>query len=88
MKWIVDWAPAALSVLATLWQSHKGLRKDITSAQTEIDRILGRDPLGGTVTLSEGLSALQRDPLRVLVEISEEDRTVRVVSVKLRPSNE
>ena len=83
MKHTVDWTDDALSMLAAVWVWSPD-RKAVTAAQAEIDRLLADDPTGHSQPVSEGLFAIDVEPLRVQFE-KVPPRTIRVVSVSHRP---
>ena len=84
MTYSVDWSPEANVQLTAVWLEHAALRQAITAAQARIDKLLAADPLGHAGSEAEGLYGLDVAPLRALYEVSETDRWVEVVAVRLR----
>lgn len=84
MRYTVVWTTPALSQLAACYNvaPHPNA---VTAAQHRIDRLLLRAPLTNADEMSEGLHCLDVPPLRAAFEIVDDDRLVRVVSVKLLP---
>ena len=81
----VVWDDDAQAELARLWNHNPRIRGEVTFAADEIDRLLAIEP----GTLGDATSARTREwvkpPLKVLFSISEPDRVVRVLYVKLWP---
>ena len=84
MTYSVDWAPDALSALATTYLQAPD-RRAVTAAQARIDQLLATDPLGNSTPVSEGLYAIDEPPLRALFEVSVPLHWVKVVSVEWLP---
>jgi hypothetical protein len=82
MNYTVNWTDEAQFSLAAVWMRAVD-RWAVTAAQTTVDRLLATDPLRNGTHVSEGLYALEVDPLRVQFEVSEGNRVVTVVSVRL-----
>jgi hypothetical protein len=78
----VVWVTDAESELTELWLLSKS-RNQISVASQSIDATLGAHAESVGVVLSEGMKALDEPPLRVLFEILDEDRMVRILKVKL-----
>lgn len=85
MLYSVDWDSDARAELANLWLRQAALRSAITAAQAMIDRLLASNPAGNAISVSEALYAIIERPLKVQYEISNADRSVTVVSVRLAP---
>jgi hypothetical protein len=81
MSYSVNWDEDALSALAAIWVLATD-RPAVNKAQESIDRLLAGDPLANGAPLKEGLFALEVPPLRALFELSTEEKSVRVVSVR------
>lgn len=77
----VVWVPSAERELADIWLSAP-LRDHVTAAVNAIDSALSDDAELFGSPLTEGLYAINELPLRVLFEILDEDRLVRVLMVK------
>jgi hypothetical protein len=82
MNFTVDWPDDSLAALAAAYLQAPD-RQAVTAAQAAIDRLLAMDPRGNSTAVNEGLYALEVRLLRVQYEISERDRIVTVVSVRL-----
>ena len=80
MKYTVVWTDEAVNKLAALYLGA-GKSPSITTASTEIDRLLLNDPLREAVVVAEGLYSVQAESLRCLFEYREADRMAEVVSV-------
>jgi len=77
----VIWAPSVRNRLAELWVDRSSDRASITKAADEIDMRLGSNPIRWV--RARGIYwELTIPPLRVLCQISEEDRMVKVVQVR------
>jgi hypothetical protein len=68
--------------LVELWLDSDN-RSGVAAAIHRVDTLLRFDPIRLGDELHEGLYCLEVAPLRVLYEVSEEDRLVRVVAVSL-----
>lgn len=77
----VIWVTDAEAELAEIWLTSKN-QNEVASASQAIDATLGNRAESAGVMLSEGLKALEEPPLRVLFEILEADRMVRILKVK------
>ena len=77
----VVWVESAEQELASIWLALPEPKK-VTVAAYQIDEALKRDTITEGVELSEGLYAIERSPLRVILEVLSDDRIVRVVKVK------
>ncbi|HXG09569.1 MAG TPA: hypothetical protein VNK04_07250 [Gemmataceae bacterium] len=80
MSYAVDWDDDALFTLAAIWIGASD-RQAVTVAQATIDRVLASNPVGNGTPVGEGLYAFEVPPLRVLFEVCDPIRSVRVVSV-------
>jgi hypothetical protein len=87
MKFDVDWEEDVLSALASLWLFAAD-RAALTQAQASVDRLLAKDPIGNGIALSEGIYAIEVPPLRVLYEVNEGARSVKVVAAKRSSSQD
>ena len=77
----VVWVSDAEAELAEIWLASTS-RDRIASASHAIDSTLANDAESAGIILAEGLKAVDEPPLRVLFEILERDRMVRVLKVK------
>lgn len=77
----VVWVSAAEAELAEIWLASAS-RDRVTSASHAIDQSLRQEADSAGNPLAEGLRALDVSPLRVLFEILDDDRMVRVLKVK------
>jgi hypothetical protein len=77
----VVWVSDAESELAEIWLASSS-RDRIASASHAIDVVLGQDAESVSSPLAEGMRVFEQPPLRVLFEIVDEDRMVRVLKVK------
>jgi len=77
----VVWVSDAEAELAEIWLASAS-REHVTSASHTIDQALRQDADSAGNPLAEGLRALDAPPLRVLFEILDDDRLVRVLKVK------
>lgn len=77
----VVWVSSAEAELAEIWLASAS-RELVTSATYAIDQALARDAESAGNPLAEGLRAFDSPPLRVLFEILDDDRLVRVLKVK------
>ncbi len=82
MNYSVVWSPNATSALAAIWIRAPN-RQVVTDAEVRISRLLGIDPFGNGIPVSEGLYAIQAHPLRAVFEIYPAQRAVWVVSVNM-----
>ena len=80
MSYDVRWNASTRNTLATIWIGSAN-RRAVTAAQARIDRLLAADPLRNGIPLSEGLFFIEVHPLRVVFEVDDTNKTVRVVSV-------
>ena len=77
----VVWVSDAETELAEIWVESAS-RDRVTLASHAIDLALGQEASSVGSPLAEGLRALDEPPLRVLFEILDDDRLVRVLKVK------
>ncbi len=77
----VVWVSDAETELAEIWLASAS-RDRVTSASHAIDVALAQDAESVGSPLAEGLRAFDEPPLRVLFEILDQDRMVRVLKVK------
>jgi hypothetical protein len=77
----VVWVSDVEAELAEIWLASTS-RDRIASASQAIDSTLANDAESAGIILAEGLKAVDEPPLRVLFEILERDRMVRVLKVK------
>jgi mRNA-degrading endonuclease RelE of RelBE toxin-antitoxin system len=79
----IEWRPAAIDQLTSLWITATN-RAELSDAVQRLDRILSADPYGlHTQDVSEGLRGANAPPLRVLFTVSESDRQIRVLAVRI-----
>jgi len=78
----VLWNRPAVDSLAAMWNDAAD-RQAIADAANAIDDELSVNPASRGSELSEGLRVLMAPPLRVLFEVSDEDRTAKIVGVRL-----
>ena len=78
----VVWVPETEAELAEIWLASTS-RDRVTSASRAIDVTLGQNTELVGSPVAEGLRAFEESPLRVLFEVLDEDRMVRVLKVKL-----
>lgn len=81
-RYTVTWRDGARDDLATLWL-ESGMPSAVAKASNAIDQELSVDPLHKGAVGHEGLRQLSVAPLRVQFTIEEDDRVVRVWSVRL-----
>jgi plasmid stabilization system protein ParE len=84
MNYTVRWMPQALDDLAVAWL-HATDQQAVTSAETQIDHLLARDPLGNGHYLSEGLRQIVVNPLTVFYSVDGARRVVKVSAVRYTP---
>jgi hypothetical protein len=82
MRFTVSWRPEVLADLADLWSVATD-RPAITVAADQIDELLSHDATNLGVEVHEDLRALVAAPLTVYFSVSEPDRLVTVVAVRL-----
>jgi hypothetical protein len=78
----VVWSAAELDQLAQVWMDAND-RDAVTAAAADVDRKLTFNPEAKGESVHEGLRAIESQPLYVLYSVSEPDRLVRVVRVRL-----
>jgi hypothetical protein len=81
-RYTVVWLTSAQNDLAQLWIDAED-RKAVEEAGNAIDRELANDPGGKGTPVSEGLRALDIEPLRVTFTFEDADRLAKVLSVHL-----
>ena len=81
-EYTVIWWQAADDELARLWLDSSD-RAQITEAARGIDLWLSRQGASAGKEIHEGLCALEVDPLRVQYSVEQDDRTIRVWTVRL-----
>jgi hypothetical protein len=87
MIYTVLWRPLAEQQLAQLWNNASD-RKAITSAADTIDSLLRRDPQSKGESRSGMTRVLFVEPLLVLFDVVQPDRTVYVKAVgRVRPES-
>ena len=84
MNYPVVWTLTATELLTDIWTGAAD-RQAVTDAEGRITYLLGLDPMGNGVSVSEGLYAIEVLPLRALFEMPGGRRFVRVVFVKKLP---
>jgi hypothetical protein len=77
----VVWVSDAEAELAEIWLASES-RDRVASASHAIDFALAQNAASVGSPLTEGLRAIDEPPLRVLFEILDDDRLVRVLKVK------
>lgn len=77
----VVWVSDAEAELAEIWLASES-RDRVTSASHAIDLALTQNAESVGSPLAEGLRAFDQPPLRVLFEVLDDDRLVRVLKVK------
>lgn len=77
----VVWAAGAEAELAEIWLAA-AKRNEVASASQAIDSTLADNADSSGVMLAEDLKALDLPPLRVIFEIQDDDRMVRILKVK------
>lgn len=77
----VVWVTAAEAELANIWLASAS-RADVASTSRAIDIALSENAESLGSPLAEGLFAYDQPPLRVLFEILDDDRMVRILKVK------
>lgn len=82
MRRTVLWVTSAEGELAEIWMASFS-RNDVAAASQSIDARLTDDAESNGVRLSEGLWAIEESPVRVIYEILDDDRVVRILKVKL-----
>jgi plasmid stabilization system protein ParE len=82
IRYTVVWSTPALNQLAQIW-IDAGDREAVNFSAAAIDRELATNPESKGESVHEGLRAFQASPLYVLYTVSEPDRLVRVVRVRL-----
>jgi len=80
-KFTVVWSEAAEDRLLEIWLAKRSPR--IQLAADLIDRALAEDPHDKGIRRSPNHSILRATPLEVLFSVSEEDRLVRILAVRL-----
>ena len=78
----VTWDDDARDELARLWLVNTKVRREVTVAADEIDRLLSVRPLELGVETAPHTRQYVEPPLKVLFKVSEGDRLVRVLYVK------
>ncbi len=81
-KRTVIWVASAERELGEIWFAC-GHSPKVNQASYQIDRDLRSDAVRNTDPLSEGLRVIERRPLRAVVEISDADMLVRVLSLSV-----
>ncbi len=85
MTFTVLWKPNAASLLAEIWLDAPDKRA-VTAAADTIDLLLKNNPLDQGESRGDNLRILIVEPLAVLYDVQEDDRTVTVLSVRHVPS--
>ncbi len=81
-RYTVIWWQAADDELLRLWLASSE-RSRITDASREIDKLLSSQGNSIGEEVHEGLRVLEVEPLRIQFSVEEEDRVVRVWTVRL-----
>jgi hypothetical protein len=85
MRYTVVWKPEADDELADLWLKSLNQRA-FTGAANAIDPALRNDPAIKGEWIDEHTKELYIYPIRVLFEVDDQDRQVRVLKVRLDAS--
>ena len=81
-NYTVSWSNECEAKLIELWLDS-GDTEAITKSCNRIDALLATDPMNCGREKHEGLREMREPPLRVLYEISPDDRLVQVVGLRL-----
>lgn len=81
-RYTVVWTREALDQLAVVWLDSSD-RVGIASSAEEIDRTLADDPSRQGFEVREGLRGLVLPPLFAMFSVSEADRCVEILRVRL-----
>jgi hypothetical protein len=81
-KFTVIWEKGAELALARLWLDNPRVRRDISQASDKIDHLLAINPQTCGEPSSDRSRQFVQVPLKVLFNVSDEDRVVRVIYVK------
>jgi len=81
-RYTVVWLRDAIDELGDIWLAATD-RSAVTSASAELDRSLETDAATKGKPLSEGLRAYDQPPLRAVFSVSDSDRRVEVVRIRL-----
>ncbi len=81
-RYTVVWLRDAIDELGEIWMAAED-RNAVTAASAEIDRELACDATSKGKPLSEGLRVYDAPPLRGVFSVSDPDRKVEVVRVRL-----
>jgi len=82
-RFTVVWSASARKRLAELWLDNPAIRQEITDAANEFDAGLAHHPESIGVATPGRARLVTRPPLTALFLVFEDDRTVRVIYVKL-----
>jgi hypothetical protein len=82
-RFTVVWSQACKTLLAELWLANPAIRQEITGAADQIDRALAHAPETIGVQVSPRSRLVVHPPLSILFWISESDRQVRLIHLKL-----
>jgi hypothetical protein len=80
------WLSDAFDTLGEIWLANAEHRRAITAACDTVEQRLAKAPTKFASPLSEGLWVIEIRPLRVMFQISEADRRVEIVAVRLLDS--
>jgi hypothetical protein len=81
-KRTVVWVASAERELGEIWFAC-GHSPKVNQASYQIDRDLRDDAIRHSYPLAEGLRVIERPPLRAVVELSDPDMLVRVLSLSV-----
>ncbi|MBI1918781.1 MAG: hypothetical protein HYS12_29155 [Planctomycetes bacterium] len=84
MNFTVEWLPDAEDALADAWLQATD-PSAVTQAQAQVDRLLGRDPIGSGQLLHEGLYQIVFTPLTIFYSVDSSNRIVEVSEVWYTP---
>jgi len=84
-RFAVDWLEDALDELADAWSTAEN-RDAVNLAVDAIDEKLAESPIEFSDRMSEGLYFFTEPPLRIALTVDKALRTVKVVGLKMLPS--
>ena len=86
MNYTVVWKPTAKTRLADVWMSAEN-RASVAVAANAIDRVLAASPNQVGESREGNTRILIEPPLAVVYDVSDDDRLVSVLSVRLLPQH-
>jgi plasmid stabilization system protein ParE len=82
VKYSVRWRDEASDELATIWlKSESAGRREVTKAADAIDKALANQPTECGESRGEKRRIFYVEPLAVIFQVSEPDRTVNVLQI-------